>query len=512
MNDGLLAVTPSYISQAGLFAGIVSSFVIDSLKNLQENSEEQSLGNILLIMRGGQPDSAFRPSKSDRVTNGLWITSLAITIIGSILAVLAKAWLANFVPASTSRREANYKDALRRYRLDRQAEQWGLEAVITILPFFVQMAACLFLLGLTNMVLEFDSAIGNTLVVFCAGAMLSYGVMTALPFWSPTTPFNTPLSTIFSLTWALLKRAVYGLRKAFGSWRFGAHCHDEDAVSAEDNQILAEIMNTNLLRSLNPLYVDEAIKEIASRTLKDKWLGYLGRKGAAKLILERFRECASIRFLGDMENQVELLGTHMLALLHLLHYHETHFSMIEEGKTCDVVELRRNLRAAVHDPSSPLWRWHRLPETLRPLLFALRAQILTLSYPRDGHTEEENVDIEASELQDRPWEMIFPDIQSGHRLQFALALCRGLQYGQDNLRSLCAPMLGLWLAKGESLVNRDIQSPLTQTAIAMLAIDSKGHRTEWEDIPPQWSCQIDQDCVHILGALWYEASELLFNK
>jgi len=375
--------------------------------------------------------------------NGLWVVSLALTLFSAIMGVLAKAWLARFVPVTTSR-EANYKDALLRFKLDQQAEYWHLEEVLTVIPLLVQIASFLFFVGLIIQVKQDNDTLGITLITFCVAGGLVYFTMTVLPLWSPTAPFNTPVSD--TLIW--FRNIFWSLRSAYST---GTKKNPWDSIPAtlDDNWALAEILHTKLLKSPKSLYVDEAIAEIATIAFRDNWVGHLARNGAVRLLLARFRQLASTRTTTDVERQLEILCIHMLALLRFVHHYELTIVNKSIADSHAIHELGRDLRAALQDPSSPLRRWNTLPDSLRPLLFALRAQIMTMtSSPGTTVSASHTLDFTPNELQDRPWDIAFRDIRSSHRLPFALAACRGLAYGEQNLRTISAFLMSITLAKG----------------------------------------------------------------
>lgn len=113
---------------------------------MQSDSEPRLLTGILDMQRNGAvDDEAFGIPNRAYWVSGLWVVSLFITIFSAIMGVLAKAWLAKYVPATT-RREA--KDAYRRYKLDKQSERWHLKEVLIMVPLLVQVASVLFLAGL----------------------------------------------------------------------------------------------------------------------------------------------------------------------------------------------------------------------------------------------------------------------------------------------------------------------------------------------------------------------------
>ncbi|KAJ2924182.1 hypothetical protein H1R20_g12913, partial [Candolleomyces eurysporus] len=242
---------------AGLFAGIVSSFLIDARHDLQENSEQNLLGDIRDSLQGMSVIDIVNIPVSQKWVNALWLISLYITLFGAIMGVLAKAWLAKFVPATT-RREA--LDAYHRYKLDKQAELWYLEDVITLVPFLVQIAAFLFLGGLIVQSITDDETLGNALLGFCIAGCATYLTMTILPLFVPSSPFNTPLSDLLLWLGKMFAALVY--------WEWPSN--SESLVKTDIDEGLAEILYNNLIKSPKPTHVDEAAAEIALPSFKKR--------------------------------------------------------------------------------------------------------------------------------------------------------------------------------------------------------------------------------------------------
>ena len=122
-------------------------------------------------------------------------------------------------------------------------------------------------------------------------------------------------------------------------------------------------------------------------------------------------------------------------------------------------QLGVHLMVALHDPSGPFRCWNSPRRPLRPLLFALRAQIMILTPPPGttfrallSHVDPPvlglDLDFMSEERQEKPWELAFADLHSRHRLHFAIATSRGLGQGKPNLRTICTFALSITLAKG----------------------------------------------------------------
>ncbi|KAJ2923541.1 hypothetical protein H1R20_g13555, partial [Candolleomyces eurysporus] len=429
---------------AGLFAGVVSSFLIDARPDLHDDSEQALLGNILDTLRGTSIiDMAHIPVSQKWIT-GLWLMSLYITLFSAIMGVLAKAWLAKFVPFTTGR-EA--KDAHTRYKLDKGAEFWHLEGVITLVPFLVQVAALLFLGGLIIQNIADDQTLGHVLLGFGVSGCLIYAVMTILPIRYRSSPFNTPLTEVLAWLRSMLRAPpTPGRLKAISTW----------TQLSKFNEGLAEILYTELIKASKPTHVDEAAAEIAHPNFARKWIHHYSRTDSPSRLLECFKICASTRT-SDAARRNEILCNYLLAFLRFVSVLQEKLVAIPEGSTVeDVAGGYQHLLGALQTSLKygyPLHRWNTLPEFPRQLSFSLRTQIMCLlqALPEKDWTSQGSVPpklgFQSNEMLDRLWELALQDIQSSHRLHFMLSACRGVLQGKESVKTTSLYILNLCLAK-----------------------------------------------------------------
>ncbi|RXW11404.1 hypothetical protein EST38_g14451, partial [Candolleomyces aberdarensis] len=428
---------------AGLFAGIVSSFVIDARRDLLTNSEQNLLSDIRDTLRGMSVIDLVNIPVSQKWINGLWLMSLLITLFSAIMGVLAKAWLAKFVPATT-RREAT--DAFHRYKLDKAAELWYLEEIITLVPLLVQIASFLFLGGLVVQSITDDQTLGLTLLGMCIAGCITYLTMTLLPLFVASSPFNTPLSDLLGWLGKMLVALLTLKWPSNSGWQ----------VKTDINEGLAEILYTKLIKSPKPTYVDEAATEIALPSFKKNWIDRLCRNDTSRCFLTRFRQHLSTRT-DNVIKRNEILCSHVLAFLQLVDHLEDKIATNPKEIPVEVMlPDYKHLLDALRDSLGsgyPLHRWNNLPESLRPLSFGLRTQILSLfkSLPECYRMGKDStlieLDFNSNEMSDRPWELACQEIRSTHRLHFMLAACRGVLQGEKNVKTISAFILGLCLAK-----------------------------------------------------------------
>ncbi|KIM22486.1 hypothetical protein M408DRAFT_37748, partial [Serendipita vermifera MAFF 305830] len=81
---------------AGLFAGILTAFVVESRHDLTEDPQERLLKQIVDLLSNSSSREPFQPNPSSLHVNGLWFTSLTLTLISALGGVLAKGWLAKY--------------------------------------------------------------------------------------------------------------------------------------------------------------------------------------------------------------------------------------------------------------------------------------------------------------------------------------------------------------------------------------------------------------------------------
>ncbi|KAK0225550.1 hypothetical protein IW262DRAFT_1356615 [Armillaria fumosa] len=95
---------------AGLFSAVVTTFVAQTSQGLQINYDQvtasllielinvqRSASNGSLIIDVPHSDLTFCPSVSDSWVNGLWFTSLSLSLTTALFAVLTKQWIRQYM-------------------------------------------------------------------------------------------------------------------------------------------------------------------------------------------------------------------------------------------------------------------------------------------------------------------------------------------------------------------------------------------------------------------------------
>ncbi|PBK83163.1 hypothetical protein ARMGADRAFT_883167, partial [Armillaria gallica] len=147
---------------AGLFSAVVTTFVAQTYQNLQADYTAMSaslLFELVLVQRAIangatvnsttpsslNPSIAFVPAATDIWVNGLWFTSLFLSLTTALVAVLVKQWLHHYValPSGMPRD----RSLTRQFRYA-GFQKWHVQVIIGLLPVFMHLALAIFLVGL----------------------------------------------------------------------------------------------------------------------------------------------------------------------------------------------------------------------------------------------------------------------------------------------------------------------------------------------------------------------------
>ncbi|KAF8604489.1 hypothetical protein BDV93DRAFT_491675 [Ceratobasidium sp. AG-I] len=190
---------------ATLYSAILSAFLIESKKLLQQDPTEVSNGLLLLIAQSqqrieqGQPQPTLAPIQpvtfsapsSARWINGLWFLSLALSLSAALVAMLAKEWLTAY---NTSRpRSASTYAHLRQSRFN-ALFKWGALHIIDLLPSMLHLALLLFSIGLIIHLANLDGAVAIVIGVVTGGTFLFYVTAAFLGAIYEFCPFVTQIS------------------------------------------------------------------------------------------------------------------------------------------------------------------------------------------------------------------------------------------------------------------------------------------------------------------------------
>ncbi|KAK0231494.1 hypothetical protein IW262DRAFT_1260748, partial [Armillaria fumosa] len=189
---------------AGLFSAVVTTFVAQTSQSLQVDYGEVTtlllieLINVQRSASNGSPvndvprsDLTFHPSTSDSWANGLWFTSLSLSLTAALFAVLTKQWIHQYlsVPSGTPRDRCR----VRQFRY-MGLQQWGVGLIIGLLPVLMSASLAVFFVGLVVFIIPLRVSIASVVGAITLVSFSAYIVTNFLPVIYPSCPYKTPLS------------------------------------------------------------------------------------------------------------------------------------------------------------------------------------------------------------------------------------------------------------------------------------------------------------------------------
>ena len=194
-----------------MFAAVLTSFLIDSLQNLQPDPAQQaiyyhqqsvamlaqiskqlaSIAPQVSIPSPPPPYPAFSPSISDLRVNSYWLVGLVCSLSAALFATLGQQWVRSYMKVFQQ-----YDHPLKRARF-RQFFFEGarpIRAMAIAVPSLIRFSLILFFIGLCDYLFSLDSiiAIITTVPICCCGGFFLYGML------KPHFKLQSPHRTLFS--------------------------------------------------------------------------------------------------------------------------------------------------------------------------------------------------------------------------------------------------------------------------------------------------------------------------
>lgn len=192
---------------AGLFSAVLTAFLIESYKDLQPDytqyvaaflytaavSHNRTGGIFPALDMLVAPEHFIQTSAAQRWTNGVWFSSLVISLAVALFCILIKQWLDAYDSHVSSPSPSPLHWARRHSLYHRGLQNWGVPGLISFLPLLLHMSLFLFFVGLILFLRPLDSAISYSILVMvsCIGAF--YVLSLILPAWRIECPSYTPL-------------------------------------------------------------------------------------------------------------------------------------------------------------------------------------------------------------------------------------------------------------------------------------------------------------------------------
>ncbi|CAK5278186.1 unnamed protein product [Mycena citricolor] len=250
--DGLLLF-------AGLFSGVVTTFIIDGYKTLNPDSGSQTVALLSQIsqqlanLNNGTavtdvllPTAPFSPPISALVCNALWFTSLALSLSSALVATLVEQWAREYQHRTTMFSSPSIRSRVYMY-LYHGLQRFNMHAIVGVPLLLLHASLVLFFAGLVAFLVPVNVIIMGITSVLLLLFVTVYGAFTLLPLFCFDSPFQTPLTQfLWSLNQSLGSMLKTYIRKA----------RVRNRVSLTDKEALADSSDPGDTRPRNQSMAD----------------------------------------------------------------------------------------------------------------------------------------------------------------------------------------------------------------------------------------------------------------
>ncbi|KAI9431471.1 hypothetical protein H4582DRAFT_1238852 [Lactarius indigo] len=227
---GILSEMDGVPTFAGLFAAVLTSFLIDSLKNLQVDPAQQSVyyqqQSVAMLAQISQqiasiapqvsisstppsPYPEFETSATVPLVNTAWLLGLVVSLCAALLATFVQQRVRSYMEAL---QEYDHPLKRARFRHFFFEGSWSTRSAARIVPSLIRLSLILFFIGLSISVLNANIVIGVITTFFiCAYGSLSL-YSTVMSLRHPELLYQTPFPDTLALFIRTLVLSCFGHR------------------------------------------------------------------------------------------------------------------------------------------------------------------------------------------------------------------------------------------------------------------------------------------------------------
>ncbi|KZO99209.1 hypothetical protein CALVIDRAFT_477615, partial [Calocera viscosa TUFC12733] len=192
----------------GLFSAILSAFLVAAWPTIQPDPAQgnsdalAAISQQLILLSSGRPmnaSTAYQPSSFSPpwwavAVNCLWFTSLFVSLLTAVVAMLSKEWLSAYNDGISPVPLERVKQCQMRYD---GMINWNVPAIISMLPLAIHFAVFLFLLGLVLFAWPVSMTIFILMTLLLFIGLGLYTGSSLLPMIHPQCPYRSPLGSVF---------------------------------------------------------------------------------------------------------------------------------------------------------------------------------------------------------------------------------------------------------------------------------------------------------------------------
>lgn len=184
---------------------MLTAFLIESYKNLQEDPQQVAIGILQQISSQTSSctvpssllssttsstgaTSGFTPQVAAERVNICWFASLVLSISAASFGILVKQWLREYLSIDNYRPDERFRI---RYHRSQGLKSWKLFEIAAILPLILQLSLALFFVGLCFFTASVHHSIGTTSLVLVSGWATFFIFALLAPILSSRCPYKT---------------------------------------------------------------------------------------------------------------------------------------------------------------------------------------------------------------------------------------------------------------------------------------------------------------------------------
>ncbi len=154
---------------------------------------QRSTANSSVVTNNNIPrsDLTFRPSTFNAWVNGLWFTSLSLSLATALFVVLTKQWIHQYTSVSSGTPRDRCR--LRQFRY-MGLQKWGVDLIIGFLPIPMSVSLAVFMVGLVLFIIPLQISTASVVGAITFASFAAYLITSFLSVLYPSCPYKTPLS------------------------------------------------------------------------------------------------------------------------------------------------------------------------------------------------------------------------------------------------------------------------------------------------------------------------------
>lgn len=214
-----------------LFSAILTAFIIDSMKYIQEDNEKMTR-DILVTISRQLSNSSLPAYGSGSVEAPAWairanfllFASLGFNLVAALTSVLALQWVRDY-HVGLSRITMPRDKALRRHYRYQGARTWRLPEIFSILPILLHVALLLFVGGRCDWLFNINKTVATTMVITLIVSTTIYVGTQAIAAITPAALFRTPISKFAGFTWKTFWAKIKLVHVKLSDWKVFKNLH-----------------------------------------------------------------------------------------------------------------------------------------------------------------------------------------------------------------------------------------------------------------------------------------------